>query len=177
MQTAPIGNQTPTATLPDSAHPSKDGVSDVLDVGLISDIDTSGGAPVLVWDRISYQQCTPQQNCPDGFTTQNNSPLLRRYQVASGAKVLLSDPNDPSAPARSATVGDLKSYAGSGKIFIVSAGPDGTVSTIGQPYQPSPRVGHRHRARRCPSGAGAASRLPTASETQASGSAPLAVVS
>lgn len=136
MQTASIGNQTPTAPLPASAHPTMDGVDRVVDVGLITDVDTTGNAPVLVWDRISYQTCAAQQNCPDGYRTQNNNTLLRRYQVSLTAKVLLSDPDTPSAPARSASVADLRQFAGSGKIFIVAAGPDGTVSAIGQPYQP-----------------------------------------
>jgi hypothetical protein len=113
-----------------------DGIDRVVDVGLITAVDPTGGAPVLVWDRISYQTCAAGQDCPDGYRTQNNNTLLRRYQVSPTAKMLLSDPDTPSAPARSASVGDLRQYAGSGKIFIVSAGQDGTVSAIGLPYQP-----------------------------------------
>lgn len=133
---APDAQQAPTAPLPASARPGMDGVDGVVDVGLITGIDTSGSAPVLVWDRISYQYCSGQPNCPDDYRTQNNNSLLRRYQVSPTAKVLLSDPDTPSAPARTATVADLEPYIGTGKIFIVAAGPDGVVSTIGQPYLP-----------------------------------------
>ncbi len=120
------------------------------DIGLTS---TSPRWPAagVAWGRIAFHVCSQAEidsiesapvrttgDCLDGYTTRNDDALIRRYQVAPGAVVLLlsNDGADAMATKPPGGVHDLDPLAGQGKLFEIAADALGDVATIGEVFVP-----------------------------------------
>ncbi len=147
---SPCLNETPTEPLPKSSYPSVDGMDVVTDVGHITAVEYDGDHPVLVWDRIAFHFCTPEEldeqlrrqeigqtsGCLNGYASTNDNPTLRRYRVAIDAVLLVPDRTSNDWTLHRAGIEALPELTGPRGPIVVSANLAGEVTMIGEAFVP-----------------------------------------